>query len=1183
MKIFGHATYVGNTGYNSHCQNFFRALSKTNEVKIRNYTIGKNWRGMNGHAKPYENPHGNDVDELDKKLLAKQSLWTKDELLDYNIYDGMEDFDYDVNIVLSEIDHFYLFEDYKGPKIYYTVWENTKYPLDCIEIYKKYDQIWVPSKWQAKITIDQGIDPEKIKVIPEGVDISLFYPENINYNDDKFRFLIFGRWDERKSTKEMIQAFKNVFGNNKKVELIISVDNNFSSDGLQSTEERLKKYDLDCDNIKILHFPEKQEYIKYLKTGHVFLSCSKSEGWNLPLIEAMACGVPSVYSNCSGQLEFAEGKGIPVKIKGEKPVKDFAKNFSSSWKNFEIGNWYEPDFEDFQSKILEIYNNYSFYKQKALLDSIEIRKEFTWENAAEKANEAINCLFNSSNFDYQINFLGFTDDHLGIYYNSNSKKNNKLKVKIFDVNNNILYEETVFANNECHFFTKYKENKSGLIFRIFDYYSDQLKLEKNITGNNSEKVLIPVSIGEIVDKITILKIKKEKIPDAAIKIKQEIDLLEKTILNYNIKQNFFEELTEINSNLWDTEDQIRIKENLNKFDDEFISLARNVYKLNDKRSAVKLTINKNYNSEILEYKHHAKTQTPKVITIVNESNGLGDTIAWMPAVDQFAQKNKDFSINYYTLYKDVFKNEYANINFFDYSEKPDAAKDNFYSIGCFDEKIWKQLNLQQIAYSALNLPYQETKPKIYIPNINKFQFKKKYICVATQSTFQSRYWNNEQGWNQVIDYLHELGYLVVCVDKHRSFGSKEKTNYCPEKVDFFLDSNEIGDVIDVINNCEFFIGLSSGLSWLAWALNKSVVLISGSVKQFFEFSNPYRVFNENVCNGCFNNNSFPFDKNNWMWCPENKDFECSKKISFEMVKSKIDLVISDKLSLEKVNSKTLINFVTESLGDNIAFSPYAEEYQKKFGGQVFVKTKWHSIFKSENKNVVFVDKNYLGEFDKIYDIRFDFTNKPMQKIICDQLQLEYKEIKPSILVKDNYSFNRKKKYICISVHSTAQMKYWNKKGGWDQIIEYLNGLGYDVYVIDKDETFGTREKTNCIPKKAINQTGNYPIEYRIAQIKNCEFFIGLSSGLSWLAWALGKKVVMISGCTLPSNEFSLNNYRVFNDKVCNGCLNDPSIDNVSGILSSWMYCPRNKDFECSKQIDFSMIKEKIDLLIKTLN
>lgn len=280
--------------------------------------------------------------------------------------------------------------------------------------------------------------------------------------------------------------------------------------------------------------------------------------------------------------------------------------------------------------------------------------------------------------------------------------------------------------------------------------------------------------------------------------------------------------------------------------------------------------------------------------------------------------------------------------------------------------------------------------------------------------------------------------------------------------------------------------------------------------------------------------------------------------------------------------KTLINFVTHSLGDNIAFSIYGDAYQKKYGGQVYIKTKWHFLFYSDNPNVFFVDLDYEDAFDIVKDIHFKFQEGPMQKIICDTLNLDYQEIVPLLKNNDKYYFNKKKKYVCISVHSTAQMKYWNNSSGWQKVVRYLKKMNYDVYAIDKDEIYGIKEKWNKIPDGAINETGNYPIEYRIQQIKNCSFFIGLSSGLSWLAWALNKKVIMISGCTLEDNEFKHNNYRVINKNVCNGCLNDSSIDNSVGILSSWMYCPRNKNFECTKNISFEMVKEKIDQCIKDL-
>lgn len=281
--------------------------------------------------------------------------------------------------------------------------------------------------------------------------------------------------------------------------------------------------------------------------------------------------------------------------------------------------------------------------------------------------------------------------------------------------------------------------------------------------------------------------------------------------------------------------------------------------------------------------------------------------------------------------------------------------------------------------------------------------------------------------------------------------------------------------------------------------------------------------------------------------------------------------------------KILLNFITESLGDNIAFSAYADAYQKKHNCDLYVKTVWSNIFQTDNDKVHFISSIGQEVFDKQIDIEFEFVDKPLQKIICDKLDLDYKEVVPRVKTETGQKFEKKKKYVCISTHSTAQMKYWTD-GGWDKTVKYLKNLGYDVYAIDKYKVFGSDQKRNKIPIKALDETGDYPIEYRIEQIKNCDFFIGLSTGLSWLAWALGKKVVMISGCTDSHSEFSSNNYRVINESVCHGCLNDVSIDNKKRILSEgWMYCPRNKNFECSKKISFEIVKQKIDKCIKEIN
>ena len=118
---------------------------------------------------------------------------------------------------------------------------------------------------------------------------------------------------------------------------------------------------------------------------------------------------------------------------------------------------------------------------------------------------------------------------------------------------------------------------------------------------------IPISIGELWDKYTILLIKKEKIKDEnkLIHINLEINKLDKFINQYSYKENnLFLNLININKKLWDIEDELRVKEKKKQFDNEFIELARSVYYNNDKRAEIKKEINNNFNSVIHEVKDY---------------------------------------------------------------------------------------------------------------------------------------------------------------------------------------------------------------------------------------------------------------------------------------------------------------------------------------------------------------------------------------------------------------------------------------------------------------------------------------------------------------------------------------------------------------------------------------------------
>ena len=123
----------------------------------------------------------------------------------------------------------------------------------------------------------------------------------------------------------------------------------------------------------------------------------------------------------------------------------------------------------------------------------------------------------------------------------------------------------------------------------------------------SSTILAPISIGELIDKITILEIKQIYMTGIKLKnINKEMKLLKNILQDKNLEINIelIKNLKKINKKLWEIEDNIRIKESKQEFDDEFIKLARSVYIENDKRASIKKEINQKYNSDLVEEKSY---------------------------------------------------------------------------------------------------------------------------------------------------------------------------------------------------------------------------------------------------------------------------------------------------------------------------------------------------------------------------------------------------------------------------------------------------------------------------------------------------------------------------------------------------------------------------------------------------
>ena len=285
-----------------------------------------------------------------------------------------------------------------------------------------------------------------------------------------------------------------------------------------------------------------------------------------------------------------------------------------------------------------------------------------------------------------------------------------------------------------------------------------------------------------------------------------------------------------------------------------------------------------------------------------------------------------------------------------------------------------------------------------------------------------------------------------------------------------------------------------------------------------------------------------------------------------------------------------IHLLSNSIGDTIASTPYVSEYQKKHGVNVIFNINDPYIFllNESYENIEFVGRNDVVEYDEKISIDYVF-NKSIQGGYAEQLGFENPPyIRPVVSIPELLR-PIKNKYIALGVHSTCQIKYWNHPNGltsqgdstnWNELSSVLRKRGYTPVTVEKTDFYGIPPFYNGVPSKSNKQIGKTLLD-AVNIINHSEFYIGLSSGMSWIAHALGKKVVMISNFTEDWNEFdlSLNDYiRITNKSVCHGCWNKVNVD-FEFNKNDWYWCPLHKDterqFECHKSITVNDVMEKI--------
>jgi hypothetical protein len=267
-----------------------------------------------------------------------------------------------------------------GRKILWAVFESDRLPQAWLEQMRAHDQVWTPSHWCHDVLLAHGLEPQKLRIIEEGVDQKVFQPAPIAHSG--FVFLSVGKYEARKSIDETIEAFVSEFPAAREPDVKLWLKADYPG---QPTRAALLRECVASDaRIRVISDTlADPDMARLYNSADAFVFPSKAEGFGLPCVEAIACGLPLIATDCSGHatiLRNIPGLFAPVEYR-LAPIDDidYRTFYGQDYGGDDFGRWARPSIESLRQAMREVYANRAAWRERGLQASNIIRSRLTWD------------------------------------------------------------------------------------------------------------------------------------------------------------------------------------------------------------------------------------------------------------------------------------------------------------------------------------------------------------------------------------------------------------------------------------------------------------------------------------------------------------------------------------------------------------------------------------------------------------------------------------------------------------------------------------------------------------------------------------------------------------------------------------------------------------------------------------